>query len=281
VLAIGGKSILNKNDLDISGGNQLVSIVTTCFNAAKTIEHTLQSVLDQTYPNYEYWVIDAASQDGTLEIVKRFQPLFKGRMLYQSAPDRGIYDGFNKGVNQCGGDLIGILNADDWYEPDALERVVQAYQTHPEAGVFYGISRFFSEGGKQELVVNRHHHSQLFQGMTGHAGVFITKDAYRQYGPYSLEYRIAADYELMLRLWRDGITFVGVDHILVNSCLGGASERLQLTGDLESAVIRRRYGFISSFRYGRLVVRAWNNHWRRSLHAFCVRLFGRPESLHG
>jgi glycosyltransferase involved in cell wall biosynthesis len=256
----------------------LVSIVTTCFNADQTIERTFQSVLDQTYANYEYWVIDAASKDDTGEIVKRFLPLFGGRMKYQSEPDRGIYDGFNKGVSRCSGELIGILNADDWFEPDTVERVVDAYQNHPEGGLFYGISRSRSEGGTQELGLHRRHHSQLSQKMTGHPGVFITKRAYQKYGLYSLNYRVAADYDLMLRLQQGGVPFVGIDRILVNSCIGGASDRMQLTGDLESAVIRRRYGFISSFRYRRLVAQAWRNHLRRSLKESCVRMFGGGNS---
>jgi glycosyltransferase involved in cell wall biosynthesis len=265
---------MNSLRLNCNDSQPLVSIVTTCFNASKTIERTFQSVLDQTYANYEYWVIDAASRDGTIELVKRFQLRFGDRMKFQSEPDKGIYDGFNKGVSRCSGELIGILNADDWFEPDTLERVVAAYQSHPEVGLFYGISRSRSEGGAQELGLSRRHHSQLSQKMTGHPGVFISKCAYQKYGLYSLKYRVAADYDLMLRLQQGGVPFFGIDHILVNSCIGGDSDRMQLTGDLESAAIRLRCGFISSFRYRRLVVQAWRNHLRRSLKAYCVRLFG-------
>ena len=99
------------------------SIITICFNSEKTIERTIKSVLAQTCRDYEYIIVDGASKDSTLDIVKRYEPMFEGRMKWKSEPDKGIYNAMNKGIKRASGDIIGIVNSDDWLEPDALENV--------------------------------------------------------------------------------------------------------------------------------------------------------------
>jgi glycosyltransferase involved in cell wall biosynthesis len=251
-----------------------VSVVTTCFNAHRTIERTLRSVLEQTHPCVDYWVMDAASQDSTLEVVERFRPLFDGRMQYESAPDRGTYDGFNKGIRRCTGSIIGILNSDDWYEPDAIEKVVEAFRRHPDGGVFYGIARIVAMDGRRELWVSRRHHNLLSEGMISHPAMFVTRDAYLKHGLYSLDYPIAADYEFAVRLRRLGVRFVPIDHILAAVRVGGISDQRQLKADLECAAIRYRSRFVSRIRYWVFVTRAWSDHLRRSLKGAIQRLVG-------
>ena len=104
------------------------SIITICYNSEKTIERTIKSVLAQTYKNYEYIIVDGASKDGTLEIVKRFELQFDGRLKWKSEPDKGIYDAMNKGINMATGDVIGIVNSDDWLEADAMIIVAKAIE---------------------------------------------------------------------------------------------------------------------------------------------------------
>lgn len=95
-----------------------ISIITATYNSGKTVGDTLKSVLAQTYHDYELLVVDGASKDNTLEVVKKMEPLFEGRMRYISEPDKGIYDAMNKGIRMATGDVIGILNSDDFYTSD-------------------------------------------------------------------------------------------------------------------------------------------------------------------
>ena len=94
----------------------IISIITATYNSAKTLERTFQSVLNQTFKEIEYWVIDGGSTDGTLDIVRKYEPIFGGRMHWISERDKGIYDAMNKGVSRCTGDIIGLLNSDDFYK---------------------------------------------------------------------------------------------------------------------------------------------------------------------
>lgn len=110
----------------------LVTILTVALNSETSIARTIESVLAQTYDNIEYIVIDGASTDSTVEIAKGYQSMFDGTpgrsMTIISEPDRGMYDGLNKGAQMAHGELVGQINADDWYEPDAVETMVKLYE---------------------------------------------------------------------------------------------------------------------------------------------------------
>ena len=97
------------------------SIITICFNSSATIERTIKSVLAQTFTDYEYIIVDGGSKDSTLDIVKKYEPLFEGRMKWKSEPDKGIYDAMNKGIMRSSGEIIGIVNSDDWLETNTLQ----------------------------------------------------------------------------------------------------------------------------------------------------------------
>ena len=92
----------------------LFSIITVCFNSEKTIEQTIKSVLEQSFQNYEYIIVDGASKDCTVDIIRRYEPMFKGKLKWISEPDNGIYDAMNKGIGMARGELIGIINSDDY-----------------------------------------------------------------------------------------------------------------------------------------------------------------------
>ena len=106
-----------------------VSIITVAFNSAATIAHCMQSVLDQSYSNIEYIVVDGLSKDNTLNIVREFEPLFAGKMRWISENDNGIYDAMNKGLHMATGDVVGILNSDDFFtDNDVIEKVARPLQ---------------------------------------------------------------------------------------------------------------------------------------------------------
>jgi len=107
-----------------SKSRPLVSIVTVVYNGEKYLEQTIRSVINQRYDNIEYIIIDGGSTDGTLDIVEKHEKMID---YWISEPDEGIFDAMNKGIKICRGELIGLINADDYYAPNAIERVVSCY----------------------------------------------------------------------------------------------------------------------------------------------------------
>lgn len=222
-----------------------VSILTPCYNSAKTIENTLRCVERQTYRQIEYMIIDGGSTDGTLDMIERHRDRLPERFRLVSEKDGGIYDAMNKGIRLAGGHLIGIVNSDDWYEEDAVEQAVRHYQGNPYE-VVYGMQRNYLDGREKSVVL--YHHDFLSQQMITHPTCFVTKAAYEALGVFDLQYRSAADYDLMLRFLESGrVVFTPVMRVLSNFQLGGMSS--SQTGVRENALVRLRHGCISRNRY--------------------------------
>ena len=97
-----------------------ISLITITYNSEITLSDTIQSVLNQTYPNIEYIIVDGASKDNTVSIIKEYEPLFKGSMKWISEPDKGLYDAMNKGIRMATGDIVGILNSDDYFTSNEI-----------------------------------------------------------------------------------------------------------------------------------------------------------------
>ena len=229
---------------------KLVSIITPCYNSEKTIENTIQSVLKQSYSNIEYIIVDGASTDNTLKIVKRYEKLFKGRMIIVSEKDNGIYDAMNKGIVLAKGELVGIVNSDDHYELDAVENIVKNMEEDPYQ-VLYGLLRCTKQG--EEVNVVFYNHNFLNQQMITHPTCFVTKKAYEDLGMYNCKYRSCADYELMLRWWKNKqVKFKPIYKILSNFELGGMSSTDYATK--EGAKLKLEYGLISRCSYYRIVL---------------------------
>lgn len=200
----------------------LVSIITVCYNSQKHLEQTIQSVVNQTYAPIEYILIDGKSTDQTVAIIERYARQFPDQIKYVSEPDSGIYNAMNKGIRMATGELIGIINSDDWYETDAVERVVKAYQQTGPA-IYHGIQRTFLD--EQEAFLIQTHASQLPKGNIEHPTCFVPAAFYKTYGLFSEKYRFVSDYELMLRFLKNRVSFVPLNAILSNFRQGGASHR--------------------------------------------------------
>lgn len=205
--------------------NIKVSIVTPCMNSEATIRQTIESVLNQTYQNIEYIIVDGGSSDGTLDIIREYPPRFHGRMRYVSEKDRGIYDAMNKGIRMTKGGLIGIVCSDDYYEPDAVEEVVSCL-TGDRYQVVYGHCRFIKKN--HTVGVMRTSHKDLERYMIPHPTCFVTRDIYRDLGMFLTVFKISGDYEFMLRLYKSGkVVFTQIKMILTNFRIGGESHNLK------------------------------------------------------
>ena len=180
----------------------LVSIITVCYNSEKYIRDTIESVLNQTYPNIEYIVIDGESTDSTLEIVKEYEPKFEGRMRWISESDEGIYDAMNKGIKMAQGDIIGILNSDDWYEQDAVKAVVEQFDLDPQVDFVHGEMARYDNQGKLESIYGKKSDwfSFIDQAPFNHPTCFSKKEVYQKVGLFDTRFDTAADYDFMLKV---------------------------------------------------------------------------------
>lgn len=179
-----------------------VSIITVAFNSARTIRETIESVISQNYPDIEYIVIDGGSTDGTVEIIKEFESKITH---WVSEPDRGIYDAMNKGIKIATGDVIGFLNSDDIYsQPDAISKLITAMTLHGADCVFADLIYVAPNDTGRIL---RYYSSKKFKPnlfqygwMPAHPTFLAKKSLYDRAGLFSLDYKIAADFELLVRM---------------------------------------------------------------------------------
>lgn len=182
-----------------------ISILTATYNSAKTLRDTIESVLRQTYLNYECIIIDGASKDGTLDLVREYETKFNGRLKLISEPDQGIYDAMNKGIQMATGDVIGILNSDDFYtSDDALQVIVDAFANN-DIDATYGDIHFVNDDDLSKCV--RYYSSAIFRRsfmrfglMPAHPSFYCKKAVYEKYGSFDTSYKVAADFENLLRI---------------------------------------------------------------------------------
>ncbi len=231
----------------------LFSIITVCFNSERTIERTIKSVLEQSCQDYEYILVDGASSDRTLEIIHEYEPLFKGKMKVISEPDQGIYDAMNKGIRAASGELIGIVNSDDYYEKDALDKIAEVYEGY-DYSIIYGMLRTIADG--KEVMVYIKNHEFLENDMITHPACFVSKKIYERFGEYSLKYPYSADYEFMLRVKRiKEVRFFKVYSIISNFSLDGASGRVKAYRD--TLRMKHEYGLIENREYRLKMFKSW------------------------
>ena len=205
-----------------------ISVVTAVFNSASTVSRAIESVLKQRHPAIETIVIDGGSDDGTRSILETFRPRL-GRLI--SEPDTGIYDALNKGIRQASGEVVGFLHADDVLEDDGVLGKIAAAFEDPDVGAVYGdlvyvrsdnlerVIRYWKSGGFD--------HAALRRGwMPPHPTFYARRSVYERLGGFNQSYKIAADYDCMLRfLGHGGIHVAYIPEVLVRMRLGGESNR--------------------------------------------------------
>ncbi len=203
-----------------------VSIITITYNSAATIEQTIQCVLNQTYKDIEYIIIDGLSKDNTLEIVNKY----KGKIAKViSEKDNGLYDALNKGIANATGDVIGIIHSDDFYTDNSvIEKVVNTFKKD-NADAVYG-NLYYVDKDDTSKIKRKWHSGKYTEGaflngwMPPHPTFFVKKEVYDKFGKFNLQLTTAADYELMLRLiHKNKIKVAYLDEFIVKMRIGGVS----------------------------------------------------------
>ncbi|WP_417336302.1 glycosyltransferase family 2 protein [Halobacteriovorax marinus] len=210
-----------------------VSIVTVVWNNKDTIQRAIDSVLSQSYDDIEYIIIDGQSTDGTIDLVQSY-----GNKIdkFVSEPDNGIYDAMNKGVSLASGDVVGILNSDDFYVDEfVIEKVLDAFKREGVDSVYADLSFINSKGSVVRTFCSKYFHIDRFAYgiMPAHPTFFVKSKIYQKYGGYRKDYKLAADYEILIRfLYKKKISSFYLPEVIVKMEMGGAS-----TGSLKSVLI--------------------------------------------
>jgi glycosyltransferase involved in cell wall biosynthesis len=210
------------------GPAPLVSIVTVVYNGAATLERTIQSVLAQGHPRIEYIVVDGGSTDGTLDILRRYEDRLD---LWTSTRDKGIYDAMNKGIALCTGEWIGLINADDWYPADAVERAMAAAVTSPTANIIHGDILIHYPNGTSKVKHPKPSGFLLrYWEMTLNHPSFFVRRSFYSGRPFNTSFRVGGDHHWTLRAWletRDSFHYV--PSVLAHFSVGGASATIPLS----------------------------------------------------
>ena len=205
-----------------------VSIITSVYNNEKTIEDAIKSVLSQTYPNIEYIVVDGASKDNTVSVIKKYEDKIS---TFISERDKGIYDGLNKGVSLATGDVIAFLHSDDIYaDENIITEVVEHFKSTNTDSIYADLVYVDKEDTSKIFRYwksGEYSFKKLCNGwMPPHPTFFVKKEFYDKYGKFDLDFGIAADYDFMLRmLGKYKITTSYLPKVLYKMRVGGASNR--------------------------------------------------------
>lgn len=237
-----------------------ITLITATYNSAATIKDTIESVLSQDHPAIEHIIVDGASNDNTLEIVKSYGDKI-AKII--SEPDKGIYDAMNKGIRAATGDVIGILNSDDFFTSnDVISTIANTFQDN-DIDALYGDIHFVNPDDLDKTV--RYYSSEIFKTslfrfgfMPAHPSFYMKRGCYEKHGLYSLDYKIASDYDLLIRyLYKEKIKYKYVKKDFVTMRIGGVStENLNSRIILNKEIIKacKRYGiktnlFLLSLKY--------------------------------
>ena len=228
----------------------LVSIITVAYNSEKTISRTIKSVLNQNYTNIEYIIIDGNSSDRTVEIAESFRPIFnKKKIEYTivSEPDNGMYDGLNKGAAIAKGEIVGQINSDDWYEPDAVSKMVNLYRaTHYD--VAWGSIRIKKRTG--DMIK----HAKLSKLWTTthwcHPGMFSRRKILLEY-PYALE-TMYDDFDFITAVHKAGKKIVTIDYVISNFSFGKGGQSTKKSFKEAKKRVAITYGIYKKYGMSRL-----------------------------
>lgn len=225
-----------------------VTVVTVCFNSQDSIGKTIESVLQQTYERIEYIIVDGKSKDRTLEIAESYKKSFKERgfeFCIISEPDHGIYDAMNKGTALATGEVIGFINSGDWYEPEAVARMMDYYEKY-QFDMFYASLRIWRHSST--MIKKARIRNYITTRDWNHPTTFITRKIYQKFH-YACR-GIYDDWDLVLKIRRSGAKIVVCDEVLANFCFGGISNKKSVSAAFGR--FKERYRIYRENGYSRL-----------------------------
>lgn len=231
-----------------------ISIITATYNSASTLRDTLDSILAQTYQNYELIVQDGQSKDATLDIIKEYEPRFKGKMKWTSESDKGIYDAMNKGIARATGDVVGVLNSDDlFYDDSVLDEINNAFERYHSDCVFANLL-YVNQDDVTKIsrtwISSPYKKGKFQKGWApAHPTFYIKRSCIERYGDFNLKYQVSADFEFMLRmLERYHISPIFIDRFFVRMRVGGESN-----GTLQN-IIKGNQNIVRAFKENNITV---------------------------
>lgn len=219
---------------------ETVSIVTVTYNSEKTLGITMESVLAQTYDRIEYLIIDGASADGTVSLAESYKERMEQKgicLRIVSEPDSGIYDAMNKGIQLAEGDIIGILNSNDWYEPDTVETVVKEF-AQENCDLLFANIRMHKRDGSSFVKKARIRSFQTSRDWN-HPTMFVRADVYKSH-PFRNK-GIHDDYGCYLQIAKEGYRMITLDKVLANFRMGGVSNHKSLKEAVQRIKDRYRW----------------------------------------
>ncbi|PJJ10939.1 glycosyltransferase involved in cell wall biosynthesis [Flavobacterium sp. 1] len=241
-----------------------ISIITVVYNNEKTIKDAMQSVLSQTYKNIEYVIIDGNSKDNTVNLIKDYNEKLG---YFISEKDNGLYDAMNKGIKACTGDVIGILNSDDLYQDsNVISDVIKQFNDDSELDILYGDLVYVKSDDTNKVVRNwksKSYYNNFFENanVPPHPALFVRSIVYKEVGLFDLQYKLAADYELMLRMFKKHhFKSKYINRLIIKMRLGGATNQ----------------SFTNIINQNKEILKAWkNNDLQAPLYLMPVRIFKR------
>jgi len=241
-----------------------ISIITVVYNNEKTIKEAMQSVLSQTYEDIEYVIIDGKSKDNTVNLINDYK---ENLGYFISEKDNGLYDAMNKGIIACTGDVVGILNSDDLYEDsDVIAAVMEEFINDAELDILYGDLVYVKSDNTNKVVRNwksKNYYNSFFENanVPPHPALFVRNNVYKKVGLFDLQYKLAADYELMLRMFKKHhFKSKYVKRLIVKMRLGGTTNQ----------------SFTNIVVQNKEILKAWkNNDLRAPPYLMLLRIFKR------
>lgn len=233
-----------------------ISIITVTYNSVATLRDTFESVLSQTHQDFEHWIIDGNSKDRTVALIKEYESRYGGRLHWISEPDNGLYDAMNKGISRATGEVIGILNSDDFFtSTDVLRNVSDTFESQGCLDAVYGDIHFVNDNDLLKSV--RYYSSAHFKAsklrygfMPAHPSLYVRREVYQQVGPYSLDFKIAADYDMCVRLFHNRkiqSQYIPMDFVTMRSGgISNASIKHRLLTTYEDVKACRRNGLYTN-----------------------------------
>jgi glycosyltransferase involved in cell wall biosynthesis len=217
----------------------LVSITTVTYNSEATLARTIESVLAQTYTQIEYIIVDGKSADNTVAVAESYRGKFKERgIAYRvvSEKDRGMYDAINKGIALSTGEIIGNINSDDWYEPDAVEKVVGFFEKE-HCDFMYADLRMIRPDGSSFIKHSKKTRIATSRGWN-HPTQFARREVYERF-PYKVE-SLHDDFDLLLRVLKSGYKVAILNEVLANFTMEGMSHERKLSANIARGKARYR-----------------------------------------